>query len=166
MIKKTEIQNQALDIRAKRHVYSNHVKDFIKKYKINPDYQFMTGAQFNEVFSGPKMRLFNEKLVHNDFAWQEGLNICPNWKPEVTCNNGLYFISPCDRENWLEYNGNIMVYQAMVTIPDDAAVSVELCGDDSLKFKANMIIVHDIFEITNKNNPMYNKHGQLQPVSM
>lgn len=104
----------------------------------------MTGAQFNKLFPGPKMRMFTYSMVHNDYNWQAGTNTCYNFNTTTHCQDGLYFIDPCNKKDWLNYGYKTMYWQATVTIPDHATVVIE---PYTIKFKSNIVEIQNITRI-------------------
>lgn len=99
----------------------------------------LTGRRFNEIFKNYSfVKLTNVTEKHNNFQFQDGLNIdTAKFNPIGECNSGgIYFIMSTHAYEWTHYNNNVMIYIRHVTIPDDAQVYVE-----QYKFKADKLIL-------------------------
>lgn len=69
------------------------------------------------------IKLTNIECIHNDFKFNEGLNIdtIPITKKE--CDpGGIYFTTLENIYKWLRYNGKQMYYAWDIEIPEDAIV--------------------------------------------
>jgi hypothetical protein len=83
------------------------------------------GKDFNDKYYGKIfIKLTNETEIHNNFQFQNGLNIDT---VKFACNDddgGIYFCEISYIGKWIWYSGKQMVYVRFVTIPDDAQVYV------------------------------------------
>lgn len=102
--------------------------------------KIMTGAQFNQIYTGKLIRMLTKDMIHNGFQWRpDQENICPRFCPVTPCNLGLYFTLKTNMKDWLQYNKKIMYYCARVTVPDHATVKIE-----DGKFAASSLIIYKV----------------------
>ena len=97
-----------------------------------------SGKEFNELNLYPVYKLTNILEIHNEFQFQDGLNIDTiEFNPHGECQKGgIYFCSVNCIRTWIKYNGNQMFWIRDVTISDDAQVYTEIN-----KYKADKIIL-------------------------
>src|SRR5665647_3648403 len=109
-------------------------------------HKVLTGRQFNYVFGRYTfVKLTNHREVHNNFGFQTGLNKdYRKFKSRGECSEGgIYFCNINELYKWLDYNGEVMHYCRLVTIPDDARVYIE-----SGKFKTDKLILGERYPIS------------------
>lgn len=107
----------------------------------------MWGSQFNVLYPGKKKRVFAETRYHNGHMWEEGLNLCNDYNPNIDCGNGLYFVEAYDINKWLTYRWGITL-KSTVYIPDDALVTVIISNvSGEIKFKTDKIVVKKFKQI-------------------
>src|SRR5579872_2290830 len=85
----------------------------------------LSGDIFNSLFQGVNfVKLTNEDENHNNFQFQDGLNIDTNeFYPYGSCNRGgIYFVQEKDVYHWLCYKNDPMRYMRKVLVPEDARV--------------------------------------------
>ena len=92
-------------------------------------YKIFTGKEFNELFENYQfIKLTNERCIHNNFKFKEGLNTDTiKFNPVGDCSaGGLYFTEMKYMSEWINYNNTgLMCYVWDVTIPYDAKVYIE-----------------------------------------
>lgn len=112
--------------------FSTKIMNFIE--------QEMTGKEFNELFPNVEfVKLTNEYENHNDFQYQDGLNVdIHKFDHNRTCSKGgLYFTTKEKAHIWVCYSYHMMYNIRKVTIPNDARIYIE----DNDKFKVDMFIL-------------------------
>src|SRR5579872_2118272 len=108
----------------------------------------MMGSVFNHLFGDQTfVKLTNETENHNNFQFNDGLNIDTIlFTPMGHCNaGGIYFTDVRLIKKWIFYNNNMMKYMRKVIIPDDALVYIE-CD----KFKADKLFLEPKTEINDE----------------
>jgi hypothetical protein len=97
----------------------------------------LTGEQFNKQYKGSEFyKLLNDNLIHNNYKYENGLNIDKNFNNLTKCSDGFYFTNKDNIPNWIFYSENLK-YLCKIIVPNDAII----CAEDD-NFKTDKIILN------------------------